>query len=71
MIMFLLHTSLYSQTVSISPTKMNVLYLGVDNPLEIVVENHDCSEIIVKAWRGNLIKMDSCFTSVPLKLEHF
>lgn len=60
LLVLILHISLYSQVVSISPTKMNVLYLGVDNPLTIVVENHDCSEVVVKARRGDYIKGDSC-----------
>ena len=39
---------------SIAPTKMNVLYLGVDNPLVIAVSGVDNSEITVETNNGKI-----------------
>lgn len=39
----------YAQEFAISPLKMNILYMGVENPLKIVVENHDCDSILISS----------------------
>lgn len=49
------------QSVVVSATKMNVLYVGVDNPLSIMVEGRDCDEVIVRTQSGNpIIKTGDC-----------
>ena len=47
-------TKPYSQTVAVSATKSNVLYQWLENPLQIVVENTSCKNIIVKAEKGQV-----------------
>ncbi len=43
-----------AQTFSISPDKMNVLYLGFDNPLSIAVEGISSRSLIVKTDNGTI-----------------
>ena len=38
--------------------KLNILYIGVDNPLVIAAENTSFESLIVKATRGDVIKID-------------
>ncbi len=49
---FLLTIQLHSQTVSVSPLKLNLFYRGVDNPVTVVMENYSCKDIKVKASVG-------------------
>ncbi len=51
----------YQQVVAVSNDKMNVLYIGMDNPLTIVVGDYPCSKIIAKTNIGKLTRYgDSC-----------
>jgi hypothetical protein len=43
---------LKAQFVSVSCDKMNVLYIGVDNPITVAVSNYDVSKIFVKVDSG-------------------
>lgn len=43
-----------SQNISISADKNNVLYVGIDNPISIAVENYPFDQIIVKASHGSI-----------------
>jgi hypothetical protein len=45
---------MHAQKATATATKMNVFYIGVQNPLTIVVENHDCSEVVVKTSNGTI-----------------
>lgn len=58
--LLLFSSVLAGQTVSVSATKMNVFYIGVNNPLTIVVENIDCKDLIVKVTNGEIVG-DSCY----------
>ena len=51
---FLFCFSVVGQKFSVSPDKMNILYLGVDNPLSITVENCSSNLIIVKTDNGKI-----------------
>jgi hypothetical protein len=52
---------LYSQTVAVDLVKMKVLYVGVENPIRIAVENYPCDNIIVKPTHGIIIRtLDNC-----------
>lgn len=42
---------------AVALTKMNVLYLGVDNPVTIAISNHSPSEIKVSVDNGTILKM--------------
>jgi hypothetical protein len=44
----------FSQKISISADKMDILYIGVDNPISIAIDNHNCDEIAVKSSNGNI-----------------
>jgi hypothetical protein len=46
------HADVVSQNFSLSAVKNNVLYIGVDNPLSVSVENYPANQIIVKADKG-------------------
>lgn len=39
----------YTQVIAFGADKMNVLYIGVDNPITVVAENTDCSKIKLTA----------------------
>ena len=77
LLLFLLVLSSFrasSQKVAVELEKMNILYIGVDIPLKIVVENYPCNKIIVKATYGSikpsldncqfLYKIDSCNANI-------
>jgi GldM C-terminal domain len=61
-----LSTSSYAQTVAFAADKMNVLYIGVDNPLTIVVENIDCSKIKVVTNNGTIEGKNCYFIARPM-----
>ncbi len=48
----------FSQSVSVEREGMNVLYQGIENPVSVAVENHRCSEILVKAEHGKIEKSE-------------
>jgi hypothetical protein len=62
----------HSQTVAVELEKMNVLYVGVENPIRIAIENYPCDKIVVKTTKGIIkttsdhchyyYKTDSCWT---------
>lgn len=52
--------------ISVSNTKMNVAYLGIPNPISIVMENTDCDDLIVSVNQGKIEKTDDCYyTYIP------
>ena len=51
---FFIFFSTSAQNFLVSADKNNVLYIGVDNPLSIIVENYSSSQILVKADRGHI-----------------
>jgi len=53
-LLVLFDTMAFTQVFSVSADKNNVLYIGVDNPLSIVVEKYNVSELIIKADKGEL-----------------
>ena len=44
---------------SVDSDKLDMIYIGVDNPLTLTVENEDCKDLVIKASLGT-IKGDSC-----------
>lgn len=46
-----------NRVISISPDMMNVLYIGVDNPLTIAVAGVDVKNINVRINNGSIIKV--------------
>lgn len=49
-----------AQTVSVASMKQNVVTLGTDNPLTIMVENCDCSNLTVTTDNGSIKRYDDC-----------
>jgi hypothetical protein len=43
---------------AVALSKMNVLYIGVDNPVTIAVSNHDPSELKVSIDNGSIVNLD-------------
>lgn len=48
------------QHTVVSATKMNVLYVGVDNPVSFAVENTKCSELILMIEGGKAKRTGDC-----------
>lgn len=49
-----------AQQFSVSADKMNIAYIGIDNPLTIVADNCSCTNLFAITKNGELIKKDSC-----------
>lgn len=49
-----------AQHAVISATKMNVLYIGIDNPISFVVEHTNCSELTLGVENGTVKKTGDC-----------
>ncbi|MGC4057087.1 MAG: GldM family protein [Chitinophagaceae bacterium] len=60
MLLFLLPHSGKSQSALIAATKMNILYLGVDNPVSICVNQESCASLSVVATNGSVKKIADC-----------
>mgnify|MGYP000439295140 FL=1 len=52
--------NIFSQEISVNPTKMNVVYIGVDNPITIMANGIDCEELTVKIKSGELVHVSDC-----------
>jgi gliding motility-associated protein GldM len=59
-ILLFLAPVLFAQEIAVSPTKFNILYSGVQNPVKIVVENYDCDELTVDVSNGTIKKASNC-----------
>jgi hypothetical protein len=55
-IYFLSYFAAKSQSFSIANEKMNIMYLGVDNPISIAVEGIRAADVIVKSTNGTIDK---------------
>lgn len=51
---FLIVLSSSGQNFTVSADKMNVLYIGVDNPISVTVENYSCEFIAVTTNNGKI-----------------
>jgi hypothetical protein len=51
---------LYGQGFAVSADKMNVVYIGVDNPLTIVAEGYKCDQLEVSCESGTILKTGNC-----------
>lgn len=69
LILSFLSSVTYSQNVAVEVSQSNiswyrfekVLYLGIDNELNIAVENYSCDDLVVKAINGKITKTpDKC-----------
>ena len=47
----------FSQAVAVAAVRFNILYVGVDNPLSIAVENVPTKSLIVKASKGTVTRV--------------
>ncbi|KAA5536296.1 hypothetical protein F0919_01110 [Taibaiella lutea] len=68
--LILLSANLFAQSFVISADKMNIAYIGIDNPLSIVSDNCSCKDLFATTDNGTLIKKDSChFLYEPSQAE--
>ncbi len=49
----------FCQVTVVSPIRENIIYLGIDNAIDVVVENNPCSYIFLKTDNGQ-IKGENC-----------
>lgn len=56
----LMSVMLYGQGFAVSADKMNVVYIGVDNPLTIVAEGYKCDQLEVSCESGTILKTGNC-----------
>jgi len=55
----------FGQKVAVSADKNNILYLEVDNPLTIAVENTSCKELVVKTDNGEITGQNGSYAIRP------
>lgn len=48
----------FGQKIAVAAERLNILYVGVDNPLAIAAENTPFDSLLVKATRGDVVKID-------------
>lgn len=60
---------LKAQSFTVSADKMNIAYIGIENPLTIVSDNCSCKDLFATTDNGTLTKTDSCrFIYSPTKM---
>jgi hypothetical protein len=56
----LMSVMLHGQGLSVSADRMNVAYVGIDNPMTIVAEGYNCEDILASCDNGTLSRTDGC-----------
>ncbi len=56
----MMSVTVYGQGFVVSADKMNVAYVGVDNPMTIIVEGYECDQLIVSCENGTIVKTGNC-----------
>jgi hypothetical protein len=51
---------LYGQRFAVSADKMNVAYIGPDNPLTVVAEGYSCEQLELSCSNGTITKSANC-----------
>ncbi|MBN1115658.1 MAG: hypothetical protein JXA77_00515 [Bacteroidales bacterium] len=59
------HYRIEEGSVVVSPTKMNVFYLGVDNPVDVSVAGVSPSDLSVTASNGTIVKRGNSYIMRP------
>ena len=59
-LLLMLTITVNAQDFAIAPTKLNLLYCGIDNPVKVVVENHSCTAINVITNNGTVKEGHGC-----------
>jgi len=68
-ILFLFFTAhAFSQEIAVSNLKQNTLWVGLENPLKIVVENIDCDSLVITSSTG-VITGQNCEYNIGIKQE--
>ncbi len=52
----------------VSADKMNVLYIGVDNPISIALEKYACKDLLIEISQGEIIKFENNFCKYSVKV---
>ncbi len=63
--LFFGNLQLSGQKTAIAADKSNVLYLEMDNPITIAVENTSCKELIVKSDNGTIKGQNGSYDWIP------
>ena len=61
--------SVYAQEFGISPLKMNIMYMGVENPIKVVVENHSCDSILISSNVQLRRRIGCDYIAIPGKIS--
>ena len=68
LLLLLLSFSSSGQKITVSADRMNVVYMGVINPLTIVSDSYPCDQLIVTTDNGEIEKNDYCsYSYMPQK----
>ncbi|MEZ5007216.1 MAG: GldM family protein [Chitinophagales bacterium] len=51
---------LLAQHITVANTRLNIIYMGIDNPISITVENYDCDDLIIYCTNGLIKQDDGC-----------
>lgn len=65
-LLLLLPLRCLSQHAVISAKKLNILYIGIDNPISFAVENTDCSKLTLAVEKGTSEKISECEYNVQV-----
>ena len=57
----------FGQSISIASSKNNELYMGIENPLEAVVESMKCSSFFITTDNGKISGKDCNYVITPNK----
>lgn len=67
-VVLILSLSNYAQEFGIVPTKLNILYRGIENPIKVVVENHSCDSVFITSNNLAVKRLYNCnYIVVPGK----
>jgi len=69
LLVLMLSFSGYAQEFAISPLKMNIMYMGVENPIKVVVENYSCDSILISANVQLQRRLGCDYIAIPGKIS--
>jgi len=63
--LFCFYAVSFSQRISIAADEENLLYVGIDNPITVAIENLSCKSIVVKTDNGEIKGNDGSYDWNP------
>ncbi len=67
-LLFLYSHIAFSQGVVVAADKMNVLYIGLENPMSIAAENYSCKDLVVEISQGTITRDEDNSCSYAVKV---